>query len=189
MGRHKDASKIPSKYVEKRLLHKSNELKPVLTDDEKAEVVANIVGEKTFKKEASFFLYWIFGVDPKRSALLSGYKESYAYKLITKYRKDRQLRELTEQVLDSFPDKYRLMCKARLLELSRIEGQAIEEYRKDPKLLIDKPQLAKQVKQAAGVLLGEDIRQVIPLINIEEMRVLIKSKIDGTLTERQGEEE
>jgi hypothetical protein len=81
------------------------------------------------------------------------------------------------------------MCKARLLELSRIEGQAIEEYRKDPKLLIDKPQLAKQVKQAAGVLLGEDIRQVIPLINIEEMRVLIKSKIDGTLTERQGEEE
>jgi len=182
MGRHKRP--LPVKFI-----NENNKLEPVLTEDEKIEVAGNIIGAKTLTKEASFFLYWIFGVDPKKSALLSGYKGSYAYKLITKYRKDRNLRELTEQVFDSFPDKYRLMCKARLLELSKIEGAAIEEYRKDPKLLIDKPQLAKQVKQAAGVLLGDDIRQVIPLINIEEMRVLIQSKLGTNEGSDDGEQD
>jgi len=177
MGRNKDTSKIPIKYVEKTITNDTHKLEPIFTEDEKAEVVGNIIGAKALTKEAAFYLYWIFGIEPKKSAQLAGYKDTYAYKLITKYRKDRQLRTLTEQIFDSFPDKYRMMCKTRLLELAKIEGQAIEEYRKDPKLLIDKPQLAKQVKQAAGVLLGEDIRQVIPLINIEEMRVLIQRKV------------
>jgi hypothetical protein len=47
---------------------------------------------------------------------------------------------------------------------------ALAEYRKNPKLLIHKPQLAKQLKAASGVLFDEEAPT--PTVSIGQIKVM-----------------
>ena len=184
MGRHKDTSKIPIKYVEKQILNDNDKLdKPELAQ----EIIEGVIGQKKASRSVKYHLYRLFGLDTEGASRLAGLAIKSGYDLNHRLKNNDHEYQKLQTFLGGFPDRYRDLCRARLLQLSEIEGKALEEYRKDPRLLIDKPQLAKQVKQGAGVLLGEDIRQVIPLINIEEMRVLIQTKLG--LNEGSNEED
>jgi hypothetical protein len=174
MGRHRRP--LPVQFI-----NNNEELKPVLTEDEKSEIVGNIISAKMFRKKASFFLYWIFGINRKKSAELAGYKPTYADKLVANYRKDRETRTLLEKVFDEFPEKYRMLCKARLVELAKIEEGALAEYAANPRLAIKHPSLLKHLKVAGGVLPQDDF--VRPMdIDIGSIQLLIQNK----LTDRDG---
>ena len=135
------------------------------------EFVGKVIDTKKGNKLNAFFTYYFLGMSPKVCANLTGYSEKYGYKLIHKYRHISKFAHTIDRFLATMPQRYQNLCKARLVELGQIEGLAIQEYRNNPKLLIDKPQLAKQVKQAAGVL-DDDVPQP-STIKIESIQILM----------------
>jgi hypothetical protein len=148
---------------------KNKELIPI---DMAEEVVTNVLRSHKDDRQAKFFLYRICGLPPRISARLCNYNEDYGYKLDRKFREDQNLRSRIEQITGSIPEQYKALCKLRLVEVADIEGKAMVEYKNNPKLAIDKPQLLKQVKQGAGVL-SDDERPAPTCINIEAVQNLL----------------
>ncbi len=129
-----------------------NEIVPNSDIDSEAieKVVQGLINNKKGSKQEQFYLYYFFGLPINTSAKLAGYSKAYAYKLVQKFKHNPVKRQGIEQMLNLIPEQYRMVCKARLVDLADIEGKALNEYRKDPRLAIDKPQLLKQVKQGQG---------------------------------------
>ena len=149
------------------------ENKELVQNDLINDVIGNVLKEKKGGKREKFFLYWILGLPTNTCGKLAGYTESYSYKLVSQYNKQPKLRHTIDKFLNVMPERYQSICKLRLAEIAEIEGAAIQEYRKDPKLLIDKPQLAKSIKQSAGVL-GEEHPQA-QTINVGSINVLMQN--------------
>ena len=136
------------------------------------EVVANVLRDRKDDRQFKYFLYRICGLPPRISARLCNYNEDYGYKLDRKFREDLNLRTRIEQITGVIPEQYKALCKLRLIEVADIEGKAMAEYKENPTLAINKPQLLKQVKQGAGVL-SDDERPAPTFINIERVRNLM----------------
>jgi len=61
-----------------------------------------------------------------------------------------------------------------LIQVAEIERSALTEYKDNPKLAIDKPQLLKQVKQGAGVI-GDDFDRPLNVINIGQIQAFVRA--------------
>ena len=155
--------------------NKTNDNKPKdLTDIVPESVIddlfTSLTQGKGHEQQNTFYLYWLFGLPIKTCANKAGYAESYGYSLVEKYKKQPKLRHRVDEILGMFPEHYKSHCKLRLLQIAEIEQKALDEYEKKPRLVIDKPQLIKQVKQAAGVDLNENAPSPkTPTINIREL--------------------
>ena len=143
-----------------------------IVDAHVEEVVTNVLQVKGGKNQDKYFLYRILGIPPRIAASLCNYNEDYGYKLDKKYRSDLNLRARIEQITGQIPEQYRSLCKLRLLDVAEIEGKALAEYKKYPQKAIDKPQLLKQVKQTAGVLVEDDMPNP-PMVDIKAVRNLM----------------
>ena len=134
-----------------------NDLKPDLDD-----IFTRLVKDDPKSKQKKFYLYYLFGFPIKTCADLSGYSESYSYKLVEKYKDRPSTRTQVDRILNAFPEHYRAICRLRLPQIAEIDGKALDEYGKDPRLAVDKPQLLKQLKQCAGI----DMNEVAPTKNV-----------------------
>ena len=148
---------------------KNKELVPI---DMAEEVVTNVLQGNKDDRQTKYFLYRICGLPPRISAKLCNYNEDYGYKLDRRFREDQNLRARIEQITGCMPEQYKTLCKLRLVEVADIEGKAMAEYKDNPKLAINKPQLLKQVKQGAGVL-AEDEKPTPTYVNIKAVRNLL----------------
>jgi hypothetical protein len=153
---------------------KSNECEELIPMDVAEEVVANVLHDNKDDKQAKYFLYRICGLSPRVSARLCNYNEDYGYKLDRKFREDLNLRSRIEQITGSMPEQYKALCKLRLVEVADIEGRAMTEYKDNPKLAIEKPQLLKQVKQGAGVL-SDDDKPAPTFVNIKYFQNILRA--------------
>jgi len=106
----------------------------------------------------------------------AGYAKSYGYKLVEQWKNKPNLRHKVDQILNMFPEQYHAICKLRLPQIAEIEGKALDEYEKKPRLAIDKPQMLKQLKQGAGVDLGEAPPPRPVTINIGDMKLFWDSR-------------
>jgi len=150
----------------------SKQLTDVVPQNVIDDIFTTLTKEQKDKKRMTFYLYWLFGYPIKSCADLSGYSESYAYNLVHAYKKSSKLRTQVDEVLDLFPERYKSVCRLRLPQIAEIEGLALGEYEKDPKLAIRQPQLLKQVKQAGGVDLNEEAPpKKQPTVNIGEIKL------------------
>ena len=146
---------------------KQTKTKQITTIDDKAlpidvqDTIETLMAVNKPKKKDEqiirFHLLRMFGVDTRTSAKLAGYNAVYGYKLVEKYRNDNTVRHTVEKFVSNIPDDYRSLCKLRLINIAEIEGKALAEYDKDPKLAINKPHLLKQLKQAGGVDLNDQV--------------------------------
>ncbi len=64
----------------------------------------------------------------------------------------------------------------------------MNEYDKDPKLAIDKPQLLKQVKQAGGIDLNEQPANSLQTINVDKLQVLVQEDLNKSEPVRERRE-
>jgi hypothetical protein len=151
----------------------SKESNQLIHVDEADEIISNVVKYKGNSNQDRYFLYRMLGMPPQIAAKLCDYHPDYGYKLDRKLRENQNLRARIAQITGQIPEQYGELCKLRLLSMAEIEGAALETYRDNPKLAIDKPQLLKQIKQAAGVL-DHDDNQSRPLtVNIKEVQNLM----------------
>lgn len=178
-GNEVGTKKMTEKKDEKKVKNKA--LIPI---DVAEEVVTNVLRENTDDKDrqAKYFLYRILGLPPGLSATLCNYNRDYGYKLDRKYREDLNLRARIGRITNQIPEQYKALCKLRLVDIAEIEGKAMAEYKDNPKLAIDKPQLLKQVKQGAGVL-SDDDKPAPNIINIKYLQNVMRMAHEGSLKE------
>jgi hypothetical protein len=158
--------------------NQNSDLPALISEEQKIDIVQNLVKAKSGSKAQEFFLYWVFGVPAPKAAKLAGYSEKSAYGLVHRLKKDTQIRAQCEAFFDEFPERYRMMCKARLPQIAQLEAKALDTYDQKPELFIKHPQIAKQVKQAAGVKLDEDMKPQQPTINVEGIQMYIQNVIE-----------
>jgi hypothetical protein len=173
-------SKTPPKS--KRASGKEVALLPANQSDQESlprELAARLIDSREGNSINAFFTYYFFGLPPKECARLAGYTPSYGYKLVYKYRHIPKFRHTVDQFLNTMPDRYQSICKARLIEVSDIEGAALNEYRHNPKLAIDKPQLLKHIKQGAGALECDEGQGKALTVNIKELQNLMLKRDRG----------
>lgn len=148
------------------------------------KVVQGLINNQRGSKQDQFYLYHFFGLPIKTCAELAGYSEAYGYKLIQKFKKNPIKRQGIEKILNLIPEQYRMVCKARLVDLADIEGQALNEYRKDPRLYIKSPQVGKQIKQGAGILSNDDTPPV-QVINIRKLQQIMQTAQEQKVGQRE----
>jgi len=147
--------------------------KEIIPLDEAEEIVANVVGHKGASNQNKYFLYRMLGMPPQIAAKLCDYHPDCGYKLDRKFREDQNLRTRIARITGQIPSQYNELCKLRLLSMAEIEGAALETYRDNPKLAIDKSQLLKQIKQEAGVLNHDDDQRTPITVNVKELQNLM----------------
>jgi hypothetical protein len=113
-----------------------------------------------------------FGFTGESAAKACGYTPSYFSKLDRKYRNDLKLQTRIAKFFNRIPEQYKQLSKLRLIDLAEAEAKAVQRYKEDPDLLISKPQLAKHLKQTAGVM-ADDSPGSVPMINIEAVKNLM----------------
>jgi len=142
------------------------------------EVAENISSERGLSKTLKYYLYRCFKLDTTEACKLAGIKKSYGYQLNTDFNRKPIVRERLTEILnpDMQPDIYRDFCKMALLDIAEIESKAMQEYKRKPKLAIDKPQLLKHMKQGAGLLLTEEAPMKVGAINVDAIQVYIENR-------------
>ena len=172
--------------VEKKANNDSKEL--ASTELNTAEkLVSSVLSEKKVDDpRAKYFLFRILGLPPQIAAKACDYHPDYGYKLDKKFRNDQKLRSLVKRITGAIPEQYKALCKLRLVDIAEIEMKALAEYKENSLLAIEKPQLLKQIKQGAGVLLDEDARPV-NLVNIvaiqQHMKEIHEQKVQSQATD------
>jgi hypothetical protein len=173
------------KTIDEEKHYDSNELESEkLYEAEK--LVSTVLSEKNIDSpRAKYFLFRILGLSPQIAAKACDYHPDYGYKLDKKFRNDHNLRSLAEKITGSIPEQYKALCKLRLVDVAEIETRALAEYKDNPKLAIDKPQLLKQVKQGAGVV-GDDDSRPLNVVNIAQIQAIVHQKhVESRKLERQ----
>ena len=123
-----------------------------LIDPEVEEIVNSIIQLKKGNRKHRFHLYRMFNLPISSCARLAGYSANHGYRLVKEFENSGKTRRTVEKFLNSMPESYKGICKLQLARISQIESAALEAYENDPKLVINRPALLKQVKQGAGIL-------------------------------------
>jgi len=141
---------------------KSNENIALIDQDMMDQVVADLSVNSKDKKRDKFIALWIMGLSAYEAARKAGYSESYARSGVQKQlKRSKNLRERIKDFAKQGPERYRQLCQLRLATIAEVEGAALQEYRDNPRLVINKPQLLRQLKQSGGVL-SDDTGPFVP---------------------------
>jgi hypothetical protein len=143
------------------------------------EVVDNVGSFRGASKTLKYHLYRMFGFNTAAAADLAGITLRTGYDLNQRLANDERQYKKLAHIVSGFPDKYRELCKLRLMGISNIEDKALGLYAEDPKLAIERPALLKHMKQAAGIVLEEPQTQVVPNINIGQLQAIILQSLES----------
>lgn len=134
------------------------------------EVIAEVGSATGDERRTKFCLYYMLGLPVIKAAEKSGFSLTSGgiYQAIK--RKGGWFEKESQAILSNLPARYQDVCKARLLTIAEVEGKALAEYNKNPKLAIERPALLKQMKQSGGVLSDDNPQN--PTINISTLQVI-----------------
>jgi hypothetical protein len=107
------------------------------------------------------------GYQPKDIKIILDTSAKYASVCIAKIKKEPKTRQRLAELIAQMPDWFRISRQATLPVLAAAQNKAAQIYLEKPELLIDKPQLAKQIAVQAGV--KSDEGQAPQYINIENL--------------------
>jgi hypothetical protein len=96
------------------------------------------------------------GYNPKDIEIILNTSAKYASVCIAKIKKEPKTRQRLAELIAQMPDWFRTSRQAALPILAAAQNKAAQIYLERPELLIDKPQLAKQIAVQAGVKSEEE---------------------------------
>ena len=170
----KNKAKTGKKVKKTEKTEKSNDITDIVDPNDIDEVVGQIASISSDKKDSrqdKFLLYWLLGYSVRVAAITAGYSEgtsrgSNLYKVL----KRPITRERLLQITNGMPEKYKALCRMRMGDVAEIESGVVKLMKDDPELALKHPQVLKQMKQAAGVLLDEVSPP--PTVNIKSLKIM-----------------
>jgi hypothetical protein len=118
------------------------------------------------------------GYSSKAIAELVQSPESYVRRCKIRCRKHPPTVSKFAETVAGLPEWFSTTQQSLLPGLAAAQGLAVAEYVKNPKLLIDKPQLAKTIATQAGVK-SEDSRPVFVQINLAAIQQAQQVELDN----------
>jgi hypothetical protein len=177
-GEHLPVKNKKGIMVKKKKNGDKNELVSI---DITHEIISNLVTRAKATNKYKFYLYRMFGFSTGEACKATGLKVSYGYRLNHELKNDPQIRGNLERVLVKFPDHYRNLCRARLIEIAEVEGKALDEYQRDPRLAIKSPKLLRDIKNSAGAI-EHDIPMIQTNINIASLHSFLEDLLPDPIT-------
>ena len=168
----------------------SNNIKDIVDPNVVDEVIAELVSDSKDKKLDKFLLLWLLGFSGKAAALSAGYSPSYAASGILKQLKTPKLRERIEEITSIMPEKYKSLCRLRLIDVAEVEQGILQEMKNNPSKAMKNPQILRQIKQSSGALADES--QPLQSIHIETLQILQQNQlttIEDRLVEMEKEDD
>jgi len=111
------------------------------------------------------------GVSVYQAGIFAGYSKSYSKsKLPGMLQDSAKFKKRIEEMARKLPAFFRDVNNLHLIDLAQAQESAMKLYKENPEMLIKFPQLARQVKQMAGILNDEVKPQ--PTINIKTINVM-----------------
>lgn len=140
-----------------------------------SEVISTVLAEKKGTgrdvKADKFCLYLAFGFPIETCAKLSGCSMSWAYRLHAKYGKNtKKLVERIAEIAGQAKEQYQVLTKLKLPLIAQLDDLGIAEYRENPRLIVEKPGLLRQLKQVSGVIEDESVAP--RFVSIENLQII-----------------
>lgn len=131
----------------------------------------SIIGEGDDPRMDKAILARKAGMSVYRAGLFAGYSKDYSKSKLSGMLQDgAKFKKRIEEMARKLPAFFRDVNNLHLIDLAQAQESAMEMYKQNPELLIKHPQLARQVKQMAGIL--DDEVKPQPTINIKTMNVM-----------------
>jgi len=170
----KNKAKTAKKVKKTEKSEKSNQNKDIMglvDPNDVDEVIGQVASTSKDRMRDKFILYWLLGYSVRSAGIAAGYKASTVHSgKLYKWLKSSIVKERLEKISGVIPEKYRALCRLRLTDVGEIEASVLKLMKDDPEKALRHPQMLKQVKQAAGVL----VEEVIPAqtVNIESLKIM-----------------
>jgi hypothetical protein len=145
-----------------------------------SEVVQAVGAKKGYGKRDRFLLGWILGLPAATAGRMAGYSETYSLKLSAEAKKSPKMLERLAENSGAMPERYKMLCRLRLGDVAAIEGAALAEMKENPRLALEKPQILRQVKAAAGALADDSVNvQVVSIGTLNLLQAHVSSKLEA----------
>ncbi len=174
----------------KEVAETTNENKELTTNDLVEEIIEGVLSEKNpgdDSKRVRFFCSYLLGVPTGTAAKMAGYSKNYAYQLISKFKRDPDLRKKIQEFINLVPERFEALSKLRLIKIAEIEDKALNTYQNQPELAIKHPGLLKSMKGTAGI--GSDDNRPQPMINVQNLQNFMLQISNQRRIDLQKEEE
>jgi hypothetical protein len=123
------------------------------------------------------------GIPRSRAAELVGYKSrTQGTRVMEKARRNPRFKAKLIELHDRMREAYIGSKVASLPMLSEIESAALEEYKADPRLAIEKPKLLRDLRIVSGVQDSGGVIQNNLSINIEALQKIVKGDFSDVVT-------
>jgi hypothetical protein len=148
-------------------------------DDFRTEFISRFSEQHALKGHEKYALLRALGLPMEKAATICNFSKTYGYELDAKYRNKPIYKQKLTQIVEIMPEIYQQTCKLRLIQISQIEGQALNRMIEQPELAIKNPQLLKHIKVSSGVL-KDDVINSYRTINIGQIQAYISEKMSET---------
>lgn len=101
----------------------------------------------------------------------------YVHNIMRDMRTKPKFKHRVLEIVSQFPDWFRSSRQATLPVLAAAQNKAAHLYLEKPELLIDKPQLAKQMLMAAGVKTEEERKSQFININLNLLQQVQETRL------------
>jgi hypothetical protein len=120
------------------------------------------------------------GIKPTTAGRVLGIKPMQVSRTMKKLRTNARFRQKVEALRERLKQNYINHTVATLPVLAEIEQKALNEYKSDPKLAIEKPKLLRDLRTVAGAQLpdGAVVQNTVNTVVIEQLQALIKAGVD-----------
>ena len=163
----------------KKMSKKAEELVPV---EEDLETTLPSLASGVDPRWHSFLVEFARGATIHDAAITAGFSESYAKAgIYSKIKNGKAFEKALHSISDKAPATLRRISQLQALRaLPELNELALEQYRKNPEKLLDRPAFLKTFKQEVGLIQDEALVPATPQININELRMLIIKGIPDT---------
>jgi len=163
----------------KKMSKKAEELVPV---EEDLETTLPSLASGVDPRWHSFLVEFARGATIHDAAITAGFSESYAKAgIYSTIKNGKAFEKALHSISDKAPATLRRISQLQALRaLPELNELALEQYRKNPEKLLDRPAFLKTFKQEVGLIQDEALVPATPQININELRMLIIKGIPDT---------
>jgi len=162
---------------------KIKKLNTIIDPEDGAKVITELVGKDGDPRWGKFLAYHLFGATAFRAALNAGYPRSFAKSGVYKWLEKPETRAQIEGILGNLPQRYRDICRLRLVDVAEVEGALLEKLKSEPEKLLRNPAIVRQIKETAGAIPREQGPQV-QNIDIQSLQVLVAKAIPDLVQPR-----
>jgi hypothetical protein len=122
-------------------------------------------GDPDYRQLQVYLMVTRLGIAKTRAAELCGFDRVTGQRIMLRAKTNPRFKAKVDGLIDRMTEGYRMHIATRLPDIAELDVLGLDQYRKDPSKLLDKPQFLKHLRGAIGIGSGDGV-QVNNQVNI-----------------------